>query len=202
MRTSSWRNPPPPAASPGRGMAGRRMTVPRLGREVLVRRRRPGRARMAVVAQWRAWRGGCRCWRGGRWRGWCRGGRRGVWRGRRGGRGGGGGGGGRPGLDPADVGWSLATSRSTFEHRAVVTGAGGEELVAGLGAVAAGVPGAGGLGGGFVFSGQGAQRAGMGAELYAASPVFAAAFDEACGLLEARLGVPVADVVLGRGGDG
>ena len=53
---------------------------------------------------------------------------------------------------------------------------------------------------GFVFAGQGAQRAGMGAELHAASPVFAAAFDQACALLEAELGVPVAEVVLGRGG--
>src|SRR5580658_4945954 len=41
-------------------------------------------------------------------------------------------------LDPADVGWSLATSRSIFEHRAVVTGTSREELAAGLGAVAAG----------------------------------------------------------------
>ncbi|HEV3288906.1 MAG TPA: SDR family NAD(P)-dependent oxidoreductase, partial [Streptosporangiaceae bacterium] len=28
----------------------------------------------------------------------------------------------RPGLDPADVGWSLAATRSVFEHRAVITG--------------------------------------------------------------------------------
>jgi acyl transferase domain-containing protein len=117
----------------------------------------------------------------------------------------------RPELDPADVGWSLAATRSAFEHRAVVTGASREELAAGLAAVAAAAGPAAGVvtgavrsGGvprvGFVFAGQGSQRAGMGAELHAASPVFAAAFDQACGLLEAELGVPVADVVLGRGG--
>src|ERR1019366_471574 len=115
-----------------------------------------------------------------------------------------------PGLDPADVGWSLAVTRSVFEYRAVVTGTGRGELAAGLAAVAAGPPAAGGVAGGgpagggvrvgFVFAGQGAQRAGMGAELHAASPVFAAAFDQACALLEAELGVPVAEVVLGRGG--
>ena len=113
----------------------------------------------------------------------------------------------RPGLDPADVAWSLAATRSTFEHRAVVVGTGLEELAAGLGAVAAGESAAGVVTGavpasgagriGFLFSGQGSQRAGMGAELHAASPVFAAAFDEACVLLEAELGVPVAAVVLG-----
>ena len=112
----------------------------------------------------------------------------------------------RPGLDPADVGYSLAVTRSAFEHRAVITGADRDELLAGLSAVAAGQAAAGVVAGaaaagvrvGFVFAGQGSQRAGMGAELHAASPVFAAAFDQACALLEDRLGVPVAEVVLGR----
>lgn len=36
-----------------------------------------------------------------------------------------------PGLDPIDVGCSLA-SRSVFEHRAVVVGASREQLIAGL----------------------------------------------------------------------
>ncbi|MBO2456942.1 type I polyketide synthase [Actinomadura violacea] len=117
----------------------------------------------------------------------------------------------RPGVDPVDVGWSLATTRTAFEHRAVVTGSGREELLTGLGAVAAGesrpevvsgvVP-AGGAGRvGFVFAGQGSQRAGMAAGLYEASPVFAETFDQVCGLLEAELGFSVADVVLGRGED-
>ncbi|HEY7147797.1 MAG TPA: SDR family NAD(P)-dependent oxidoreductase, partial [Streptosporangiaceae bacterium] len=116
-----------------------------------------------------------------------------------------------PDLDPADVGWSLATGRSVLEHRAVVLGSGREELLAGLAAVAAGPAAAGvttgmvrasdGIRVGFVFAGQGSQRAGMGAQLHACSPVFAAAFDQACALLEAELGVPVAEVVLGSEDD-
>ena len=46
----------------------------------------------------------------------------------------------RPELDPADVGWSLATTRSAFEHRAVITGGDAAELAAGLAALAAGRP--------------------------------------------------------------
>ena len=46
----------------------------------------------------------------------------------------------RPALDPVEVGWSLATARSAFEHRAVVTGATPGELLAGLDALAAGTP--------------------------------------------------------------
>ncbi|BBB02225.1 putative modular polyketide synthase [Actinacidiphila reveromycinica] len=106
----------------------------------------------------------------------------------------------RPDMDPVDVGWSLASSRSVFEHRAVVTG----DHVEGLSAVAEGaaVPGVvsgvarGGARVGFVFAGQGSQRAGMAAGLYAASPVFAAVFDRVCGLLGSHLDVPLREVVL------
>ncbi|GAB1818702.1 hypothetical protein HerbRD11066_18660 [Herbidospora sp. RD11066] len=104
-------------------------------------------------------------------------------------------------LDPADVGWSLATGRAAFEHRAVVTG----DLTAGLAAVASGASAPGVVRGAapverprvaFLFAGQGAQKAGMGRHMYAASPIFAAAFDEACALLETELGLPVREVVL------
>ena len=119
----------------------------------------------------------------------------------------------RPELAAADVAWSLATTRSMFEHRAVVTGADREELMAGLARAGgrAAAP-AGWCRGrcrraararvGFLFSGQGSQRAGMAAGLHAASPVFAAVFDAAAGLLEELLGVPVAEVALGAGPDG
>ncbi|MGW2213227.1 SDR family NAD(P)-dependent oxidoreductase, partial [Streptomyces sp. NPDC001781] len=79
----------------------------------------------------------------------------------------------RPELEPADVAWSLAATRSAFEHRAVVLGAEGGELLAGLRGVAAGVSsgsvvsGVARSGGRtvFVFAGQGAQWVGMGREL-------------------------------------
>ncbi|MFD1048375.1 acyltransferase domain-containing protein, partial [Kibdelosporangium lantanae] len=107
-----------------------------------------------------------------------------------------------PTADPTVVARSLVSSRSTFDHRAVVLGSDVAELRVGLSAMAAGVPDArvvvgsvgrtvGGVG--FVFPGQGSQRLGMGRELYGAFPVFADAFDEVCGHLD----VPVRDVVWG-----
>ncbi|MBQ1160907.1 type I polyketide synthase, partial [Streptomyces sp. A73] len=45
-----------------------------------------------------------------------------------------------PGPDAQDVGWSLATTRSVFEQRAVALGKDGEELLAGVRALAAGEP--------------------------------------------------------------
>ena len=112
---------------------------------------------------------------------------------------------------PTDLAWSLATTRAPFEHRAVVLGADHEALVSGLSVLAAdeaassvirGVaPASGQPKVGFLFAGQGAQRAGMGRELYTASPAFAAAFDEACALIEAEVGLPVREVVLGAEDD-
>ncbi|MER7106104.1 type I polyketide synthase, partial [Streptomyces humidus] len=112
-----------------------------------------------------------------------------------------------------DVGWSSVVSRSVFEHRGVVVAAGGGELAAGLralesgeGAVGSGsgvVSGVAGEGGtAFLFSGQGAQRVGMGRELYAAFPVFAGAFDEVCAGFEGLLPGSLRDVVFGSGGSG
>ncbi|MCX0241745.1 type I polyketide synthase, partial [Streptomyces drozdowiczii] len=96
-----------------------------------------------------------------------------------------------------DVGYSLASARTVFEHRAVVIGADRTELVAGLKAVSGGRPVAGAARTAFLFTGQGCQRAGMGRELYEAFPVFAEAFDEACSYLDGHLGRSLKDVVFG-----
>ncbi|MGH3382646.1 MAG: type I polyketide synthase, partial [Actinoallomurus sp.] len=110
-----------------------------------------------------------------------------------------------PDLSPAAVGWSLVRTRSTFEDRAVVIGENRDELIAGLEALSRGethpgviTPGAAaGTAGGtaWLFSGQGSQRPGMGAGLYDRFPVFAAAFDEVCGLLDPHLEHPLRQVV-------
>ncbi|MFI1019143.1 type I polyketide synthase, partial [Streptomyces sp. NPDC020965] len=103
-----------------------------------------------------------------------------------------------------DVGHSLVVSRSAFEDRAVVLGSDREALLDGLAAAAQGGPWPGvvqgssvGSGGGvaFLFTGQGAQRVGMGRELSARFPVFASALDEVCVQLDARLERPLREVL-------
>ncbi|WP_443333700.1 type I polyketide synthase, partial [Streptomyces sp. CB02460] len=95
-----------------------------------------------------------------------------------------------------DVGYSLASARTAFEHRAVVVGTDRDELVAALENVRVTGP-AGPARTAFLFTGQGCQRAGMGRELYEAFPVFAEAFDEACAYLDGYLGRSLKDVVFG-----
>ncbi|MGK5638143.1 SDR family NAD(P)-dependent oxidoreductase [Streptomyces sp. URMC 126] len=86
------------------------------------------------------------------------------------------------GADPGRVGWSLASGRSSFEHRAVVIGDGRGELLGGLRALAGGEVAAGvvsGVASGeadgpvFVFPGQGSQWTRMAVELLDESAVFA-----------------------------
>ncbi|MFE4589262.1 type I polyketide synthase [Streptomyces laurentii] len=113
-----------------------------------------------------------------------------------------------PPADPADVAWSLATTRSALPYRATVAGSGVDELLGGLDALARGetssavvsgkaLPGTAPV---FVFPGQGAQWPGMAAALLEASPVFASAL-RACGAaLRPWLDVDIEDVACGSPG--
>nr|WP_307821731.1 type I polyketide synthase [Streptomyces coffeae] len=110
----------------------------------------------------------------------------------------------RPDLDPAHVAHALATSRAGFEHRLAVVGRDLTDLVAGLTDAVEGLPGGVAVRGvadehrvGFLFSGQGSQRLGMGRELSERFPVFAEALDEALGAFDPQ----VREVLFGEDAD-
>ncbi|WP_335984362.1 SDR family NAD(P)-dependent oxidoreductase, partial [Streptomyces sp. CA2R106] len=114
----------------------------------------------------------------------------------------------RPELQPSDVAWSLAATRSAFEHRAVVVGGDRAALVGGLESLAAGVPSGAVVSGTaravgrpvFVFPGQGSQWVGMGRELASVSPVFAARLAECAAALAPYVEWSLHDVLAGAEG--
>ncbi|MFD8518099.1 type I polyketide synthase [Streptomyces antimycoticus] len=110
--------------------------------------------------------------------------------------------------DLADIGYSLATTRSALSCRAVVVAEEPAQFRSGLDALAEGRNAATLVQGvaraehktAFLFSGQGAQRLGMGRELYEAFPVFAQALDEVCAHLDVLLDRPLTEVMFAAEG--
>ncbi|HEX8690058.1 MAG TPA: beta-ketoacyl synthase N-terminal-like domain-containing protein, partial [Solirubrobacterales bacterium] len=105
-------------------------------------------------------------------------------------------------LDPVDLAYSLATTRSHFERRAVALGEGREELLGALRSLSQGESAANLIEAtarstklAYLFSGQGSQRPGMGKELYESHPAYAAAFDQACEALEEQIGESLKEIV-------
>ncbi|MEV7503208.1 type I polyketide synthase [Streptomyces sp. NPDC093018] len=110
-----------------------------------------------------------------------------------------------------DLGYSLATTRARFEHRAVVVARDRSELLGSLRALTAGDDRPGVHRGtsrsrsrvALLFTGQGSQRVGMGRELYASRdlhPAFARSLEECCALLDPLLPVPLRDVMFAAPG--
>ncbi|WP_150256166.1 type I polyketide synthase [Nocardiopsis deserti] len=109
---------------------------------------------------------------------------------------------------PADIAHALASSRALFDHRAVVTGTGREELLRGLTALVAGEPArnvvtgvAGPVGRtALLFTGQGSQRPGMGRGLFEVFPVFAQALERVWGCVDPLLSRPLREVMFAEAG--
>ncbi|MEU8104944.1 beta-ketoacyl synthase N-terminal-like domain-containing protein, partial [Nonomuraea muscovyensis] len=109
----------------------------------------------------------------------------------------------RPGLRLADVAHSLLTTRTAWEHRAVVVADDAAELRAALASLAADEPAATVVHGTadarreavFVFPGQGSQWPGMATELLDSSPVFAARMAECAAEIESYVDWRVLDAL-------
>ncbi|WP_430523586.1 beta-ketoacyl synthase N-terminal-like domain-containing protein, partial [Streptomyces qinglanensis] len=108
-----------------------------------------------------------------------------------------------PDLTPADIGLTLATARTAFDHRAVLLtrdGAEGADLLRQYASGAEPVALVSGtvrdsIGPVFVFPGQGSQWTGMAVELLATSPVFARRMNECAAALAPHLDVPLLEAL-------
>jgi KS-AT-KR-ACP domain-containing polyene macrolide polyketide synthase/pimaricinolide synthase PimS2/candicidin polyketide synthase FscD len=101
-----------------------------------------------------------------------------------------------------DLALSLGTTRTAFDHRAAVLAADADTLRSGLAALAEGTRSSAVLtdraatgGVAFLFTGQGAQRVGMGRRLYELYPVFATTFDAVVTELDRHLDRPLRPVM-------
>ncbi|MFE3262617.1 acyltransferase domain-containing protein, partial [Nocardia sp. NPDC059229] len=114
-------------------------------------------------------------------------------------------------FSPADVGWTLATGRSRFDHRAVVIGNDLDELLEQLqtlttttdsidSTVVVGTAGRAGKTV-FVFPGQGSQWLGMGQQLLDSCPVFAEAMTACDQALAPFVDWSLLDTIRGEGAD-
>jgi iturin family lipopeptide synthetase A len=110
---------------------------------------------------------------------------------------------------PRDLARTAAQGRAHFALRAAVVGSDADELRTPLAALARGErhpalftdgKAAGGVV--FLFTGQGAQQVGMGAELYRTRPVFRDALDRCDALLRGHMGESVVDLLYGAGTGG
>ena len=112
---------------------------------------------------------------------------------------------GRPEPSTLDVGFSLATTRTSLDHRAALLAGDRAGLVAALGDLARGTGNGDIQKGtaqrevrlGLLFTGQGAQRIDMGRQLADLFTTFRDAFDEACRHLDPYLQRPLRDVLYG-----
>ncbi|MEV4320032.1 type I polyketide synthase [Actinocrispum sp. NPDC049592] len=110
-----------------------------------------------------------------------------------------------PDLSMLDLSYSLATGRAGLDHRAVIPARDRDVVLRGLTAVIEGRS-AGVITGNadddgltaFLFTGQGAQRMGMGHELYTTFPAFTEAFDEIAAEVDEYLDLPLTDVIWGE----
>ncbi|HSN15637.1 MAG TPA: type I polyketide synthase, partial [Anaeromyxobacteraceae bacterium] len=106
-----------------------------------------------------------------------------------------------------DLAFSLATTRTHFEHRAAFVARDRDSLLESLASLAKGSPSSGTVvaqaGRGklaFLFTGQGSQRPGMGRALADAFPSFRDALDAACAHLDRALERPLRDILFAKEG--
>jgi acyl transferase domain-containing protein/thioesterase domain-containing protein/acyl carrier protein len=113
-----------------------------------------------------------------------------------------------PNLTVVDIAYSLATTRSHFDRRAVVIAKSHAELIGALDDLAQGNPAPNAVFGkakasgklALLFTGQGSQHPGMGRVLYDAFPLFRDAFDAIAAYFDRELDRPLREVVFAAEG--